>query len=198
MKKSNLFFYIFLLLTSCGNGNSNDQMDLELREKELELKERELALENSTSAENVSDENTVSKQTNSNNSSTSNYNSQKNNSTNSKPREKSSNELFDELYLKELKNPNDYLTVDYSLTYKVLSGEDKITGNIYNSSTIASFKDVVLSVTYSTDTGTKLGTKEYVVYDYVYSGGITPFLIKTYSPEGTKKIGVYIKTAKGI
>lgn len=192
MKKSNLIFYIVLLLTSCRNENSSDQKDLELREKELELKEREMALNNSSSAEN-----TITKQTKTNTSSMSNYSSQKNNSANSKPREKSAGELSDELYRKELKNPQDYLSVDYSLTYKVLSGEDKITGTIYNSATFASFKDVVLSVSYSSATGTKLATKEFVVYDYVYSGGTAPFLIKTYSPEGTKQIGVYIKTAKG-
>ena len=45
MKRIYFILCSFLLLTSCGNNNSRDRMDLELREKELELKERELAIQ---------------------------------------------------------------------------------------------------------------------------------------------------------
>jgi hypothetical protein len=79
----------------------------------------------------------------------------------------------------------------------VLSGKDEITGNIYNYATMATFKDVVLTVTYSTNTDTELYRENFVVYDYVYPGSSTSFNLKTYSPEGTKKIGVSIKSATG-
>lgn len=119
-------------------------------------------------------------------------------SYNSEPqREKTPEELKQELYAKEKKKPKDYLTVSYNLDYKVFSGKDVINGTIYNSATMASFKDVVLKVTYSTGTGTELGSEEYVVYKYVYPGSSTSFQIKTVSPQSTKQIGVKIKSAIG-
>ena len=38
-------FFVFLIL-SCGNDNSVNEKELELKEKELEIRERKLALEN--------------------------------------------------------------------------------------------------------------------------------------------------------
>ena len=190
-------YFIYLicttaLLTACGNSdNSTTEKDLELREKELELKESELALQQSQNNSNSDmSSNDRSVQTNQSTPNRNTYNPQP-----STPREKSAEELREELYRKEMKNPKEYLSVTYDLTYKVLSGEDKITGNIYNYASMATFKDVVLTVTYSTATGTYLGSEEFVKYDYVYPGSSVPFLIKVYSPDGTKQIGVKIKSA---
>lgn len=125
-------------------------------------------------------------------------NSESSSKSNSKPpREKTPEELRQELYSKEKKKPKDYLSVSYNLDYKVFSGKDVINGTIYNSATMASFKDVVLKVTYSTGTGTELGSEEYVIYKYVYPGSSTSFQIKTVSPSSTKQIGVKIKSAIG-
>jgi hypothetical protein len=112
-------------------------------------------------------------------------------------REKSPEELRQDLKRKEIRSPKDYLTVTYSLDYKVLSGKDVINGKIYNSATIATFKDVHLIVTYLTGTDSEIGSEEYVVYKYVYSGGSTAFQIKTNSPSSTKKIAVNISSATG-
>jgi len=129
--------------------------------------------------------------------SSSDYNESSSNYNSEPPREKTPEELKQELYAKEKKKPKDYLTVSYNLDYKIISGEDVINGTIYNSATMASFKDVVLKVTYSTGTGTELGSKEFVVYKFVYPGSSTSFQIKTYSPQNTKQIGVEIKSAIG-
>lgn len=191
MKKIYFILCSFLLLTSCGNNNSRDRMDLELREKELELKERELAIQRTEEREVMLE--------NDNQTPTSNNKrnvSQENKYSQQKPKEKSTEELRQELYLKEKNNPREFLSLDYSLTYKVLSGEDKITGNIYNNATMATFKDVVVTVSYTTSTGTSLGSNNYIIYDYVYPSSSTTFTIKTYSPEGTKQIGVNVKSAK--
>jgi hypothetical protein len=96
-----------------------------------------------------------------------------------------------------MKKPKDFLSVSYKLNYKVFSGKDEIIGIIYNNASMATFKDVILTVTYSTNTDTELYRENFVLYDYVYPGSSTNFNLKTYSPEGTKKIGVYIKSATG-
>ncbi len=112
------------------------------------------------------------------------------------PREKTPEELRQELYQKEKNKPQNYLSTTYSLKYKVLSGKDEISGRIYNSATMAIFKDVILIVIFSSGTDTELYREEYTIFDYVYPNSSTKFLIKTFSPKGTKKIGVYVKTAK--
>lgn len=180
MKTSSLFIILILIISSCNN-SSNSEKELELRERELELRERELSRENNS-------DNTQS------NESVSNQNSTYTNTSRQSVRTES--ELRQDLSTKEGRNPKNYLSVDYDLTYKVLSGQDKITGTIYNTATMATFKDVVLTVSYSTETNTSLGKENYVIYDYVYPGSSIPFTIKTYSPQGTKKIGVSIKSAK--
>ena len=90
------------------------------------------------------------------------------------------------------------MTVNNDLTYRVLSGKDEIKGIIYNNANFASFKDVVLTVAYFSATDTDIDRETFTVYDYVYAGSSSDFVIKTYSPQGTKKIGVYIKNAVGI
>jgi hypothetical protein len=180
MKTSSLFIILILIISSCNNSSSSEK-ELELRERELELRERELSMGNNS-------DNTQS------NESVSNQNSTYTNT--SRQSVKTESELRQDLSTKEGRNPKNYLSVDYDLTYKVLSGQDKITGRIYNTATMATFKDVVLTVSYSTETNTSLGKENYIIYDYVYPGSSVPFTIKTYSPEGRKKIGVTIKSAK--
>jgi hypothetical protein len=131
-------------------------------------------------------------------------NSHQNNSTTDKntqaarPRQKTEDELREELHNKELRKPKEYLTVTYDLTYRVFSGKDEIKGTIYNNANFASFKDVVLTVAYFSATDTEIDRETFTIYDYVYAGSSSDFVIKTYSPQGTKKIGVYIKNAVGI
>ena len=111
-------------------------------------------------------------------------------------REKSPEELRKELFEKEKRKPIDYLTVSYRLKYKIFSGKDEISGSIVNAATIATFKDIILSVTYLSETNTELSRQKYTVYEYVYPNSSTKFLIKTSSPKGTKKIGVKVSSAQ--
>jgi len=174
-------FIAILVLFSCGSDNSSKEKELELKEKELELRERELNLNKDESIKDDYE----------------NESKSKGNSYSQTPKSKSADDLRQELYQKEKKKPKDYLSVTYDLNYRVLSGKDEIIGNIYNYATMATFKDVVLTVTYSTNTDTELYRENFVVYDYVYPGSSTSFNLKTYSPEGTKKIAVSIKSATG-
>jgi hypothetical protein len=181
MKTFYSFIFLSVLFSSCNNSISEKELDL--RERELKLRERELSMvQNATNDEN--------NQTNESNSASNS------NSYSKRIPVKTESELRQDLDSREGQNPKNYLSLDYNLTYKVLTGEDKISGTVFNSASMATFKDVVLTVTYSTATDTRLDKKDFVIYDYVYPGSSIPFVIKTYSPQGTKKIGVTIKTAK--
>ncbi len=107
-------------------------------------------------------------------------------------REKTPAELRAELKRKELNNPNSYLTTTYKLKYKVFSGKDEITGKIYNSATMASYKDIKLKITYFSNTDTKLGSDDYIIYKNVRPNSHTNYVLKVKSPSATKKIGVKV------
>jgi hypothetical protein len=171
-----LFFIGFI--SSCSDSSS--EKELEIRERELALKERELEMGISTNSPRSQERSD---------------NNRNQNNSNSSHRVKTESDLRNELESKEKRNPKTYLSVDYNLNYRLFSGKDEIKGTIYNSATIATFKDVILTVTYSSNTGTNLYSENFVVYDFIYPGSSTDFNIKTYSPEGTKQIGVKIKSA---
>ena len=173
-----LFSCIGLVITSCQSETS--EKELELRERELRIRELELSQQannnSSTGSNNSESRSTYTVKKNSNNSS-------------------SEQSLRVQLEQKERKNPSKYLSVTYELNYKVFSGKDEVKGTIYNSASFATYKDIDLVVTYSSKTGTVLYTESNYVYEYVYPGASTDFSFKTYSPEGTKYIGVKVKSA---
>ncbi len=173
-----VYFILFFIFNSCSNSSS--EKELEIRERELALKERELEMGISTKSPRAQERSD---------------NNRNLNNGNSSHRVRTESDLRKELESKEKRNPKRYLSVDYDLNYKIFSGKDEIKGIIYNSATIATFKDVILTVTYSSNTGTNLYSENFVVYDFIYPGSSTDFNIKTYSPEGTKRIGVTIKSA---
>ncbi len=111
-------------------------------------------------------------------------------------REKTPAELRQELRIKENNNPKSYLSVTYSLDFGFFSGKDIINGNINNSASIATYKDVVLNVTFRTATNTDIYSESYVIYKYFKPNTSTNFKLKVNSPNGTKKIHVSISTAK--
>jgi len=103
-----------------------------------------------------------------------------------------------ELLNTEIKSPLTYLSVHYNLDVKIRlikESEDIIKGTIYNSATMATFKDAVIQVDFSTETGTVIETKYYTLYKYFMPGKSKNFQINVISPSGTRKIGVYIVSA---
>jgi hypothetical protein len=114
------------------------------------------------------------------------------------PREKTSQELRQELMEKEKSSPQSYLTVTYRIDRKVhllKESEDVITGRVFNSATMATFKDIGLKVQFLTNTDVVLSETAYSLYDYVTPNGSKDFQIKVVSPQGTKTIGVTILSA---
>ena len=112
-----------------------------------------------------------------------------------KPREKSEYELREDLKAKEEKKPLKYLNVDYKLEYKVFTGEDKITGNVYNTATVADFTNVEIEITCSNSFDVFLGSEIFYLDGIVNADNYTQFSTKVKSPSGTKKIGLKVISA---
>ena len=125
------------------------------------------------------------------------YNSHPNHSSQSN-QQKTAFELRQELLAKENENPLDYLRITYNLSVNVRlikESEDVITGTIYNSASIATYKEIVLLVKFMTNTDVVITKKRYTVSEYVQPNNSTSFKIKVVSPSGTRKIGVEILDA---
>jgi hypothetical protein len=109
--------------------------------------------------------------------------------------QKTAEELRQELKVREQTNPITYLSAEYKLNVTFWTSQDVINGFINNSASIARFKDVVLTITYFTETDTELKSENFVLYKFFEPNSKTPFEIKTKSPNATKKIGVKVKEA---
>ena len=99
-------------------------------------------------------------------------------------REKTPEELRQELLSKERQNPSEYLKNQG--TWRVnLIGQTVLEGTISNSATLANFKDIVLDVTWLTKTETELKTEQYAVYEFVGAGKTISYKIKVNAPSET-------------
>lgn len=104
--------------------------------------------------------------------------------------------IREKLLQKEQLNPLNYLSARYSLDYKVFSGNDVIKGTIYNSATLATFKDIEVKILCYSKTKSLIKAYSHVVYDYVYPNNSKNFNVQLKSPNGTKTIGIEIINAK--
>jgi hypothetical protein len=95
----------------------------------------------------------------------------------------------------EQKEPSKYLVVDYSLKFGMHSGKDIIKGHIYNFARLVKYKDINLIVDYSAKGGKNIKTENFIINDSVGPASSVSFTIKTYSPDGTKRIGVKVAGA---
>lgn len=110
-------------------------------------------------------------------------------------RQKSPEELRQELKMTEHQNYNQYLTVQTNTAnYKLWTDNYAITGSIKSTSSLARFKDAVLTVTFLTETDTELKSVNFVVYKFIEPNATTDFEIRTKMPSATKKYNIRIKT----
>ena len=112
----------------------------------------------------------------------------------SPPREKTPEELRQELLLKEQQNPTSYLMHQGTWRGNFI-GQTVLEGTISNSATLANFKDVVLSVTWLTKTETELQTEHYTVYEYLGAGKSINYKLKANSPKATGGVRIRIASA---
>ena len=122
---------------------------------------------------------------------------------------KTPEELKMELLQQEQAEPLTYLTVDASMREDEVKTRDAglfheaeyspdgntIHGTITNTATIAKFKDVVLEVTFYSQTETPIETKEFTIYEFYAPNTVNNFELKVYPPEEMAKFGIDIKKA---
>ena len=130
------------------------------------------------------------------------------------PREKTPEELRQELAEKERMNPLEYIKIDAGkmeanmvktreagLFHSEEYSQDgwNINANITNSATLAKYKLVVIKVSYLSETGTLLSNEDIVFDKFFEPNSVTPWLQKVYGPEGDfDKFRVEIKSASAV
>jgi len=156
-------------MASCG-GQSAKEKELELRERELALKEKELELQasNNSNTENSSNSNQTK---NNNNTSSSNQGSTP------KSKQKSQEEIKQELALKECETPTNYLKYSNTklegmfknaLSMKFVGFKLKF--NISNSASILTFKNIKCKVNLTSNSGSLILSKDFTVNEFIQAG----------------------------
>jgi hypothetical protein len=95
---------------------------------------------------------------------------------------------------KEKQNPTSFLSTDGTYRKNLMS-EWVLEGTISNSATIATYKDVVLEISFYSKTKTLLGTEKEAIYEFFPAGQRKTFKIKTFGYKGTNSIGWEIISA---
>lgn len=109
----------------------------------------------------------------------------------------STEELKEDLGEKERNNPTEYLIGETSY-HTNLIGEMVITGHVTNKASIATFKDIELTVSCLSKTGTEIGSKKFVVYEVIPPKQTSDFKFKTFAPEETADVKATISDAKAV
>lgn len=133
-------------------------------------------------------------------------------SCNNIPKIKTAEELKQELLTKETSTPLLYLSVDANMNEnKVVVqkgnffhhsklGTDGwiINGVIKNTASLAKFKDVVVEVTFYTQTKTAIEAKDFIIYKYFDPHSSVPFELKVFPPDTMNSFGITIKKATSV
>ena len=130
-------------------------------------------------------------------------------SSSAEARPKTPEQLKMELVAHEQLEPLTYLTVDATMRSDEVKTRDEglfhdaeyspdgntIHGTIKNSATMAKFKDIVITVTFYSQTETAIETKDYVIYEFFAPNTTKKFDLKVYPPKAMSKFGVEMKNA---
>lgn len=95
-----------------------------------------------------------------------------------KPPPKTPGELRQELLALEKSSPATYITIKQPSWRASFSGQIVLAGEIKNKATLATFKDVVLKVTFLSKTGAALRTNQYTIYEFVGPSKAIPYKLK--------------------
>lgn len=158
MKKIFTFILLVNIFVACSDNTDLKTQEIELREKELELREREFELEkvkneaisqSSIEVESTKNKSSVPKTTQS--------------------KEKTKEELRNELLSMESYNPQKYLSINY--TYKVnLASNTIVEGSVKNSASIARFKNIRVKVIFYSKTDAVVGSETFTIMEFLPSG----------------------------
>jgi hypothetical protein len=100
-------------------------------------------------------------------------------------KEKSPEELRAELAKKEQNNPTEYLKGKMGMRSNLI-GEKILEGVVVNNATIATFKDIVLKVSFLSKTNSIIGSKEFTFYEILAPKETKAFKFKTFTPKEVK------------
>lgn len=97
----------------------------------------------------------------------------------------------------ERANPSRFISVTYN-TRENLIGELVINGTVSNEATVASYKDLVLRVSYYSKTESLLAEEEFTIYEYFGPGKSTSFKKKLPYYRNTRSVDLSFVSAKGL
>jgi len=123
---------------------------------------------------------------------------------------KSSDELLMDLKMQEERYPLIYLTVDADISENRIKVKDEemyesaeyitdgstIYGTIKNTATMAQFNEVVLTLTYYSNTGNEIESRDFPLTIFLGPKSINKFKLKVYPPEAMAKFNASIKNAR--
>jgi hypothetical protein len=121
-------------------------------------------------------------------------------------REKTPEELREELRKQEMTSPTEYMKLEGVTMKRNLVREagffrnaeydgSLVEGSIKNNASIARFKDVIIVVDFYSKTETQIGQKEFVLYEYYEPNSNENFSLKVYPPAEMGTYRVSIKNA---
>ena len=113
-------------------------------------------------------------------------------------KEKSADEIKEDLGTKERSNPLQYLKITNLETRINLIGETVLEGDIVCTSKIGRFKDVVIQANFYTVSNTFLSSEKFTRYEIWGDGSVIHFKFKTNSPKETKKVELQLVDAVAI
>jgi hypothetical protein len=111
------------------------------------------------------------------------------------PREKTPEELREELAQKESESPAEYLKFTNKEARENMIGETVMEGRIQNTATIAVFKDIVFEANFLAPSGTSLGKEKFTRYELVGPGYGVTYKFKTFAPKETKTVDMRVVSA---
>lgn len=95
----------------------------------------------------------------------------------------------------EAESPTSFLSV--TGTYrKNLIGKTVIEGTVRNSASTTTFKDISVKVNFISQTGTVIGSDNYVIYEYVSPSNSVNFKLKIDAPQSTESVSIDLLNAQ--
>ncbi len=111
-------------------------------------------------------------------------------------KEPSSQEKVESIAETEMRQASKFLKVDGNYNFNLTGRKVKIRGTIANYATAASFKDVVVRVTFLTKTNTKIGSEDRVLYEDFPPNSQKEFYLKVKKERACKAVSMRVIRAR--
>jgi hypothetical protein len=96
----------------------------------------------------------------------------------------------------EISQPTSFLKADGNYNKNLFGTKLKVHGTITSSTSVATFKDAVIQITFYSATQTELFNKNYTIYNYFPPHSTVEFELKTENYKDVESIGVAVVGAK--